>query len=51
MNAVGEYCGSFNAENMAFNTKTGADEAAQMRWVMLEQYRRIIMSNEIKSVT
>jgi hypothetical protein len=38
----------FNAENMAFNTKTGADEADALRWVMLEQYRRIIMSNEIK---
>jgi len=46
--ALGEYCGSFNAECLAYN-KSSADEAAQMRWVYLLRYKRIIFSNEMKS--
>jgi phage/plasmid-associated DNA primase len=46
--ALGGYAGSFNAENLAYS-KSSADEAAQMRWVMLLRYKRIIFSNEMKS--
>lgn len=46
--ALGDYCGSFNAENLAFS-KSSADEASIMRWAYLLRYKRIICSNEVKS--
>jgi hypothetical protein len=46
-NACGEYIGTFNAENLAFN-KGSSDEASQMRWMMLLKNCRIIFSNELK---
>lgn len=46
--ACGDYVGGFNAENMAYRN-TSNDEAQIMRWVMLLKYKRIIISNEMKS--
>jgi len=46
-NACGDYIGTFNAENLAFN-KNSSDEAAAMRWMMLLKNCRIIFSNELK---
>lgn len=46
--SCGDYFGSFNAENLAFRN-TSTDEAAQMRWCMLLRFKRIIISNEMKS--
>jgi hypothetical protein len=46
--SCGDYIGSFNAENLAYN-KSSCDEAQQMRWVMLLRFCRIIFSNEMKS--
>lgn len=45
---IGGYYGAFNAVNIAFNKST-ADEASKLRWVMLLQTKRIIISNEIQS--
>ena len=42
----GPYVGIFNGENLAF--KKSADEAQQLRWAMLLQFKRIIFSNELK---
>jgi phage/plasmid-associated DNA primase len=44
----GGYYGAFNANNIAYN-KSSNDEAQKMRWVMLLQTKRIIISNEIQS--
>jgi hypothetical protein len=46
--SCGDYFGSFNAENLAFRN-TSTDEAAQMRWCLLLRFKRIIISNEMKS--
>lgn len=46
--SCGEYVGSFNAENLSQRT-TGSDEAQQMRWAYLLRFKRIILSNEIKT--
>lgn len=48
--SCGDYVGEFNAGNLAYRN-TGQDEAQQLRWAMLLQYKRIIISNEIKSTT
>lgn len=48
MLSLGDYVGSFNAENLAYR-QTSQDEAQIMRWAMLLRYKRIIFSNEIKS--
>lgn len=45
--ACGEYVGTFNGESLAYS-KSSADEAAQNRWMLLLQPKRIIYSNEIK---
>ncbi|HNL81758.1 MAG TPA: hypothetical protein PKG56_00055 [Chitinophagaceae bacterium] len=37
---------SFNAECLAYNEKSGQDEAQRNRWVLLVRYARIIFSNE-----
>jgi len=50
MLSCGEYAGSFNAENLAFRN-TSNDEAQIMRWAMLLRFKRIIISNELKSTT
>lgn len=44
----GGYYGAFNANNIAYN-KSSNDEAQKLRWVMLLQTKRIIISNEIQS--
>ena len=46
--SIGDYFGSFNAESIA-HRETSQDEAQIMRWVMLLRYKRIIISNEMKS--
>ena len=46
--AFGDYFGSFNAENLAQRNSSN-DEAQIMRWCLLLKYKRVIISNEIKS--
>lgn len=46
--ALGEYCGTFNAESLAYR-ETSSDEAQQNRWILLLFSKRIIISNEVKS--
>ena len=46
--SLGGYFGSFNGESLAYRN-CSQDEAAQMRWVMLLRYKRLIFSNEMKS--
>jgi hypothetical protein len=48
--SLGGYYGDFNAENLVY-TKNSADEAAKMRWALLLRYKRIIISNEMKTNT
>jgi hypothetical protein len=45
--AIGSYFGAFNGECIALKD-TSADEAQQLRWVMLVAKCRIIISNEMK---
>ena len=40
--------GIFNAENLAYRPSS-ADEAAQLRWALLLRFKRIIISNEVKT--
>lgn len=47
-NAIGLYCGSFNAESLAYR-QNSQDEAAVMRWALLARYNRILFSNELKT--
>lgn len=44
----GGYYGAFNANNIAYS-KSSNDEAQKLRWVMLLQTKRIVISNEIQS--
>jgi hypothetical protein len=44
------YVDSFNAEYVAYRN-TSNDEAQMLRWTILLQYKRIIISNELKSTT
>ena len=46
--ALGDYVGSFNAENLAYR-KSSQDEAQIMRWALLLRHKRVIFSNEMKS--
>ena len=46
--SFGDYVGNFNAETLSFRD-SNTDEAANMRWVLLLQYKRIIFSNELKN--
>ena len=46
--SIGDYFGAFNAESLA-HRETSQEEAQIMRWVMLNRYKRIIISNEMKS--
>lgn len=46
LKSCGEYAGSFNAENLA--SRNNNDEAQSMRWTMLLQYKRIIISQELR---
>jgi len=48
LKSFGDYAGSFNAESMAYR-KTMNDEAQIMRAFMLLAFKRIIISNELKS--
>jgi len=48
--SLGEYVGSFNAENLLYR-KSSNDEAQLMRWAMLLRFKRIIISNEMKSTS
>jgi phage/plasmid-associated DNA primase len=45
--ACGGFFGTFNAGCLAYK-ETSNDEAQQLRWLMLLQTKRIIVSNEIK---
>ena len=42
--SLGDYVGSFNAENLAYR-KSSQDEAQIMRWALLLRHKRIIFSN------
>jgi hypothetical protein len=44
--SLGQYVDTFNAENLAYSASS-TDEAAKLRWAMLLQAKRIIISNEI----
>ena len=46
--SCGDYIGIFNAENLAYR-QSSADEAAQLRWALLLRFKRIIISNEVKT--
>ena len=48
--SLGDYVGAFNAENLLYR-KTSNDEAQIMRWAMLLRFKRIIISNEMKSTS
>jgi phage/plasmid-associated DNA primase len=48
LSALGDYAGSFNAENLAYRNSS-QDEAQIMRWALLLRYKRIVFSNEMKS--
>ena len=48
LSSLGDYAGSFNAENLAYRN-TSQDEAQIMRWALLLRHKRIIFSNEMKS--
>jgi len=48
MSSCGDYIGAFNAENLSYRQSSN-DEAQIMRWALLLRYKRIIISNEIKS--
>jgi phage/plasmid-associated DNA primase len=46
--AFGGYVGHFNAESLAYTSSMDTkDEAAKMRWALLERWSRILLSNEI----
>lgn len=47
-NSLGDYFGSFNAENLAYSTSS-CDEAQKLRFALLLRHKRIIVSNEMKS--
>jgi hypothetical protein len=47
--SCGGYVGTFNAGNLALKPNSSSDEAQVLRWAMLLQYKRIIISNEMKS--
>ena len=44
--SLGQYCGTFTAENLLYNNNSG-DEAQKMRWVYLLRHKRVVISNEI----
>jgi hypothetical protein len=44
------YADSFSPENVTYRN-TSNDEAQMLRWTILLQYKRIIISNEFKSTT
>lgn len=46
--SCGDYFGAFNAGNLCVSKSSG-DEAQKLRWAMLLQYKRIIVSNEIET--
>jgi phage/plasmid-associated DNA primase len=46
--SLGDYTGSFNAENLLYR-QTNGDEAQMMRWLFKLRNKRIIYSNEMKS--
>jgi hypothetical protein len=46
--SCGGYFGTFNAGNLAYKDSS-ADEASQLRWLMLLKTKRLIDSNELKS--
>lgn len=46
--AFGGYIGNFNAESLAYTSSMDTkDEAAKMRWALLERFCRILLSNEV----
>jgi len=47
-NAFGKFVGTFNAKNFALKD-INTDEAANLRWILLNRYNRLDFSNEIKS--
>ena len=46
--SMGQYCGVFTGENLAFNNVNN-DEAQKMRWAMLLRNKRLIISNELST--
>jgi hypothetical protein len=48
-NSIGDYFGTFNADNFATRNFSSGDEAQTLRWCMLLRYKRIVISNELKT--
>jgi hypothetical protein len=46
--SMGQYCGVFTGENLAFNNVNN-DEAQKLRWAMLLRNKRLIISNELST--
>jgi hypothetical protein len=46
-NACGGYFGSFNGSNIKYKAIENADEAQALRWMLLLQWKRIIISSEL----
>jgi len=46
-NACGGYFGSFNGSNIKYKAIENADEAQSLRWLMLLQWKRIVISSEL----
>lgn len=46
-NACGGYFGSFNGSNIKYKAIENADEAQSLRWMMLLQTKRIVISSEL----
>ena len=46
--SMGQYCGVFTGENLAFNNVNN-DEAQKMRWAMLLRNKRLIISHELST--
>jgi len=45
--AFGDYVGTFNANNLLFNPRSGADESKKMAWLVHVCNARIVIANEI----
>ena len=49
LRSCGDYCATFNAENLKHRANGGGDEGQNQRWMLLLQHKRIIISNECDS--
>ena len=49
LRSCGDYCATFNAENLKHRGNGGGDEGQNQRWMLLLQHKRLIISNECDS--